>query len=77
MPARGLWSLVPRGPHGEGASSQLQAQLLGDAAEVLSPFRDSVVVVGAAALEVALADATSVAITPRGCAAPTRRVCWP
>jgi hypothetical protein len=39
-------------------------RLLADAAEVLSPFRDSVVVVGAAALEVALADATSVAITP-------------
>jgi hypothetical protein len=39
-------------------------RLLADAADVLSPFRDSVVVVGAAALEVALADATSVAITP-------------
>jgi hypothetical protein len=39
-------------------------RLLAEAAEVLAPFRDAVVVVGAAALEVALADADGVAITP-------------
>ena len=38
--------------------------LLAEAADVLAPFREAVVVVGAAALEVALADAQSVAITP-------------
>jgi hypothetical protein len=37
--------------------------LLAEAADVLAPFRDRVVVVGATALEIALADA-SAAITP-------------
>ncbi len=39
-------------------------RLLEEAAEVLAPVRDAVVLVGAAALEVALADARGVAITP-------------
>jgi hypothetical protein len=39
-------------------------RLLQEAAEVLAPVRDVVVVVGAAALEVALTDAVDVAITP-------------
>jgi hypothetical protein len=39
-------------------------RLLAEAAEVLRAVRDDVVVIGAAALEVALADAPSVAITP-------------
>jgi hypothetical protein len=38
--------------------------LLAEAADVLAPIRDVVVFVGAAALEVALADAASVVITP-------------
>lgn len=40
------------------------SRLLEEAAEVLAPVRDIVVVVGAAAVEVALADASDVAITP-------------
>jgi hypothetical protein len=39
-------------------------RLLAEAAEVLGPVRDDVVVIGAAALEVALADSLSVAVTP-------------
>lgn len=39
-------------------------RLLAEAAEVLGPVKDSVVVVGAAALEVALADSAGVVITP-------------
>jgi hypothetical protein len=39
-------------------------RLLAEAAEVLGPVRDELVVIGAAALEVALADSPSVAITP-------------
>jgi hypothetical protein len=39
-------------------------QLLAEAADVLASVRDDVVVVGAAALEVALADAVVEAITP-------------
>ena len=38
--------------------------LLAEAAEILGPVRNDVVVIGAAPLEVALADAPSVAITP-------------
>jgi hypothetical protein len=38
--------------------------LLAEAADVLGPVRDEVVVIGAAALEVALADSPSVTITP-------------
>ena len=40
------------------------ARLLQEAAEVLAPVRDIAVVIGAAALEVALTDAVDVAITP-------------
>lgn len=40
------------------------SRLLAEAADVLGDVRDDVVVVGAAALEVALADQTSVVITP-------------
>lgn len=39
-------------------------RLLAEAAEVVGPVRDEVVVIGAAALEVALADIPSVVITP-------------
>ena len=39
-------------------------RLVAEAADVLEPIHDLVVVVGAAALEVALAEDTSVAITP-------------
>ena len=39
-------------------------RLLAEAAEVLGPEGDEVVVIGAAALEVALADSPSVAVTP-------------
>lgn len=41
-----------------------RSRLLSDAAEILEPFQDEVVVVGATALEVTLASAGSVAITP-------------
>jgi hypothetical protein len=37
---------------------------LAEAAHVIGPIRDEVVVIGAAALDVALADAQGVAITP-------------
>lgn len=41
-----------------------RSRLLSDAAEILEPFQDEVVVVGATALEVALASAGSVVVTP-------------